>query len=448
MDYYKYVLDRKEELLEATKELLKIPSVLKEFNPDSDEPFGEAINDALHFVLSLAKEEGFVTKNIENYAAHIEYGSGKDILGILCHLDVVPTGDNWSHNPFDPIIKDGKLYARGANDDKGPTMAAYFALKYLKELGFNPNKRIRIILGTDEETGWRGMQKYFQTEEKPSIAFAPDAMFPLIYAEKGFLSFDVIGKVEDSKLIFFEAGTRYNMVPDTAMAKLTVNLKEEFEKYLAFNGLNGTIDGDKYIVYGKSAHAMQPHLGINAAFILAEFLSEHIDNEFINFINEYLAFDHLGEKLSINYHDDEMKDFTINPGIFKYENGNFRIGINCRYPKGWDMESAKINIHAATIRYHFHFKVVSEKPVHYVSKEDELVKKLHNAYIKYTGDTESKLMTIGGGTYGRLIKRGVAFGAVMPGRKDVAHQADEYIHIEDLLKATAIYMEAIKSLCS
>ena len=282
----------------------------------------------------------------------------------------------------------------------------------------------------------------------PTIGFAPDAMFPLIYAEKGFLSFDVTGKVEDETLISFKAGERYNMVPDIAEAKLTIDLKDEFEKYLAYNGLNGTIDGDRYIVYGKAAHAMQPHLGINAAFILAEFLSEHIDNKFLHFINDYLSFDHLGEKLGINHHDEEMKDFTINPGIFEYENGQFRIGINCRYPKGWDMESAKMNIHAATIKHQFEYKVVSEKPVHYVNKDDELIQKLHAAYIKYTGDTKSELMTIGGGTYGRLIKRGVAFGAVMPGRKDVAHQVDEYIHLDDLLKATAIYMEAIKSLCS
>ena len=130
MDFYKYVLDHKEELLDATKELLKIPSVLDTFNPKSETPFGNPINEALHYVLKMAKNDGFITKNIENYAAHIEYGSGKDILGILCHLDVVPTGEGWSHDPFTPIIKDGILFARCANDDKGPTMAAYFALKF------------------------------------------------------------------------------------------------------------------------------------------------------------------------------------------------------------------------------------------------------------------------------------------------------------------------------
>ena len=285
MDFYQYVLDHKEDLLDKTKQLLRIPSVLDAFNPESETPFGEAINDALHYMLEMAKEDGFITKNINNYAAHIEYGSGKEILGVLCHLDVVPTGDGWTHPPFEPVIKDGKLFARGSGDDKGPTMAAYFALKFLKELNFESFKRIRIILGTDEETGWRGIQEYFKTEEMPDLGFAPDANFPLIYGEKGFVSFDVTGKTTDTALKTFTAGDRYNVVPDYAECTLNVDLTDEFEKYLSFNGLQGEIKGDKYIVHGKRAHAMQPNLGINAAFILAQFLNEHIDNSFIQFIN-------------------------------------------------------------------------------------------------------------------------------------------------------------------
>ena len=194
MDFYAKILERKDELLQKTIELLRIPSVLTKFDPESNTPFGEAINDSLYYMLDLAREDGFVTKNINNYAAHIEYGEGKDILGVLCHLDVVPTGDGWTHPPFSPIVKDGKLFARGATDDKGPTMAAYFALKLLKEMDFQPNKRIRIILGTDEETGWRGIREYFKTEQMPELGFAPDASFPLIYGEKGIISFDGTGK--------------------------------------------------------------------------------------------------------------------------------------------------------------------------------------------------------------------------------------------------------------
>ncbi len=446
MDFYKHVLENKNLIIEKTKGLLKIPSVLEEFNPESEFPFGIEINNSLHYMLDLAHADGFITKNVKNYAAHIEYGKGKEILGVLCHLDVVPAGDKWTNPPFSPIIKDDKLYARGSSDDKGPTMAAYFALKFLKDLDIELNKRVRIILGTDEETGWRGIEEYFKTEEMPLIGFAPDANFPWIYAEKGILSFDITGKNEESELLTFSAGDRYNVVPDYAEATISIDLKEEFLSYLSFNGVSGEVKDGKYIIHGKRAHAMQPNLGINSAFILAEFLTSHIENDFLKYIIDYLTFDHLGEKLNIDHYDPEMKEFTINPAIYEYKDNEFKIGINCRYPKGWDKDSAFINIKASVKKYHFKFTILSDSPVHYVDKEDELVKTLHQAYIKYTDDTTTPLLTIGGGTYSRALKKAVAFGPQMPGRKDVAHQVDEHIYVEDLLKATAIYMEAIYQL--
>lgn len=448
MDFSQYVEANRELIIQKTKELLSIPSVLMEYVPESETPFGEEINKALYYMLDLAKEDGFVTKNIKNYAAHIEYGTGKDILGVLCHLDVVPTGDvsKWTTHPFTPTIRDGKIYARGASDDKGPTMAAYFALKLLKESGFEPNKRIRIILGTDEETGWRGIREYFKTEQMPTIGFAPDASFPLIYGEKGIFSFDITGTQSGDELISFNAGDRYNVVPEYAECTLNVDLEEEFNKHISFNGLKGEVKNGVYKVYGKSAHAMQPNLGINAAFILAEFLSKHIDNDFLKYINEFLTFDHLGEKLSINHNDPEMKDLTVNAAVFKYNKDEVKIGVNIRYPKGWDKDSAFMNMQASAKKYNFKFNALGDSPVHYVDKNDPLVQTLHEAYVKYTNDTETELLTIGGGTYSRALKKAVAFGPTMPGRKDVAHQVDEFLFVEDLLTATAIYMEAIYQL--
>jgi len=446
MDFYKYVLENKDLILAKTKHLLAIPSVLEAFDETSETPFGEEINNALHYMLDLAQEDNFVTKNVKNYAAHIEYGKGKEILGVLCHLDVVPAGDGWSHPPFSPLVKDGKLYARGASDDKGPTMAAYFALKFLKELEIMPNKRVRIILGTDEETSWRGIDKYFETEEMPEMGFAPDANFPLIYGEKGILSFNITGKTTDQDLVSFSSGDRLNVVPDHAECVLNKDLKEEFKNYLVFNSLEGRVEGNKYIVFGKRAHAMQPNLGMNAAFILAEFLNENLDNTFIDYICKYLTYDHLAEKFGINHHDEEMKDFTMNPGVFSYENNEFKIGVNCRYPKGWLKEESLAKVKTITEGYNFTYELLSDSPVHYVEKTDPLVQTLMDSYQKYTEDYTNPPITIGGGTYSRALSKAVAFGPTMPGRKDVAHQVDEYLHVEDLLKSTAIYMEAIYQL--
>lgn len=445
MDFYEIVLEHQEDIIKKTQELLRIPSVLEKFDPESDTPFGPEIQEALTYMLELGKSDGFITKNIKNYAGHIEYGKGDEILGVLCHLDVVPTGDGWTNPPFDPVIKDGKIYARGSNDDKGPTIAAYYAVKLLHESGFMPNKRVRVILGTDEETGWRGISEYFKSEEMPTIGFAPDACFPLIYGEKGIFTYDLTGRVNDDVLITFNAGDRYNVVPDVASCTLAVNLEEQFNNFLNFNGFNGEIIEGTYYVYGKRAHAMQPNTGVNAAFILAQFLEEYVENDFVKYINKYLSFDYLGEKLGIQHYDDEMKDFTINPAVFKYENNLFKIGINCRYPKGWDSEASIEKIHESLDEFKFNFTLLGDKEVHYVSKEDPLVKTLLSAYRKYTDD-DSEPITIGGGTYARSLEKAVAFGPTMPGRKDVAHQVDEYMFIGDILKATAIYMEAIYQL--
>ena len=265
--------------------------------------------------------------------------------------------------------------------------------------------------------------------------------------KKECFTFDVTGKTNDSTLITFKAGDRYNVVPEYAECTLSVNLEEEFMKHINFNGLKGEVVNGVYKVYGKSAHAMQPNLGVNAAFILAEFLNKYIENDFVKYICEFLTFDHLGEKLNMDHFDPEMKELTVNAAVYEYVNKTFKIGVNCRFPNGWDQDSALINIDASTRKFHFKYKVLSSVPVHYVDKDDDLVKTLHQAYIKYTGDTETELLTIGGGTYSRALTKAVAFGPAMPGRKDVAHQVDEFLHVEDLLTATAIYMEAIYQLC-
>lgn len=172
------------EFIEKTMKLIRIPSVYK-FN--GDYPYGEPIDQALQTMLKIAEEDGFKTKNIEGHAGHIEFGQGEEILGILGHLDVVPAGEGWETDPFSPVIKDGNLYGRGAQDDKGPVMAAYIAMKLLKQQGFQPNKRVRLILGTDEERDWQGIEHYFKHEDMPEFGFSPDASFPVINAEKGLL---------------------------------------------------------------------------------------------------------------------------------------------------------------------------------------------------------------------------------------------------------------------
>src|SRR5690606_23979473 len=175
---------RKNDLIHDTQRLLQIKSVLDEENATKDAPLGQGVKDALQFMLDLGEEHGFKSKNEGNLAGHIDFGEAEECVGILCHVDVVPEGDGWSVDPYGAEIKDGKIYARGAIDDKGPTMAAFYGMKIVKELDLPLKRRVRMIIGTDEESNWRCVDHYFEHEEMPTFGFAPDADFPIIYAEK------------------------------------------------------------------------------------------------------------------------------------------------------------------------------------------------------------------------------------------------------------------------
>jgi len=447
MDWLKLAEKYRQEYIEKTVKLLQIPTLLDAYNPANIEaPFGTEIRKALDLMLETGKNDGFLTKDIDHYAGHIEMGEGEEVLGILGHLDVVPTGGNWRNPPFSATIEDGRIYARGAMDDKGPTIAAYIAMRMIQDEGIKLNKRVRLILGCDEETGMRGVKRYLEKEKMPDIAFAPDADFPLIYGEKGIYSFDITGEVESDLIESMTAGERYNVVPDECIAVLKKDVKAEFNEYLAEHNYKGKVEGNSYTIFGKNSHAAWPHLGVNAIFLMNEFLFTLTKDNFVEFIHDKLSFDTAGKKLGIDYFDEEMKDLTLNLAIVRYENGLLKLGLNVRYPKGFDFEMNKIHTDNQAKAYGLTYTCKENSKPHYVSPEDPLVKTLYQTYQKYSKDTETPLLTIGGGTYARTLKKAVAFGPNFPGREDLAHQANEYLIIDDMITAIAIYAESIELL--
>ena len=461
IDFKKEVLNHKEDLLKDLFELLSVRSILGT-DITEETPFGSGPREALDLILSFGKRDGYKTKLVENKAGHIEVGQGEELFGILGHVDVVPVVEaDWTSHPFKPEIRDGKIFARGSLDDKGPTMAAYYAVKLLDKLGVKWNKRVRVIVGSDEETGFRCVEAYFKHEEQPASGFTPDAMFPLVYAEKARATFDhkLIFVDEDGqynyKLVKFNGGQVLNMVVASAKAELegeASDIKEKFENFLAQEKLEGEVEvGNtiKLTLKGKAAHGSTPQYGINGATKLAEFLSTlGLDNNgknFVDYIVEKLANDPFGEKLGINYSDDEMGEATYNYGILEYDLER-KIGLvstDCRHPKKFDLVDRLNGIKVDNID----IEVTSTKEAHYVPKDDELVTTLMDVYRKHTGDTKNDAFVLGGGTYARCLKKGVAFGLLFPGKEDTMHQANEYLEVEDLLLATAIYAEGIYKLC-
>ena len=162
MNFLKEIKKNKEEFIKEICELVKIPSVLEETPFLVDTPFGKPISESLNYVLNLGQKMGFETKNIKNVSGHIEYGEGLEIIGVLWHVDVVPADGKWKYPPFSATIEGDKIYGRGTLDDKGPTICSLFALKMIKDLNIKWTKKVRLILGTDEETAWRGIEKYLQ----------------------------------------------------------------------------------------------------------------------------------------------------------------------------------------------------------------------------------------------------------------------------------------------
>lgn len=447
IDFYKLALSYKDEALDLLKKLVSYDTVLDEFKDGSDAPFGEGNKECLNFFLNQAKKDGFNTFNSDNYAGHIEYGSGKEILGILGHLDVVPTGDGWTTPPFSLDLRDDKLYGRGAADDKGPVVASYIALKILKDLNIVPNKKIRLIVGCDEESGSRCLKHYFSNEKMPDLGFSPDASFPLIYGEKAFNNFDIVGNLSKSSIIkTFKSGERLNIVPDKCEATLNGNYKDEFLKYLKDNNIKGEIKDDTYITYGLSAHGSMPEEGVNAATLMALFIDSINHDNFTGFIKKYLNKNHKGVDLGININKDDMGDLSLNPGVFNVSDSKIYIGCDCRVPSNDHFDLIDEKVSSAAKEFGLLYKPDRRTLMHYVDKDDELVKTLYNAYSSITGDKVNKPYTIGGGTYAKFIPKCVAFGPILPGHPEYIHCVDEYLEYDTFVKCIAIYAKAIYDL--
>ncbi|MFW5981333.1 MAG: Sapep family Mn(2+)-dependent dipeptidase, partial [bacterium] len=304
----------KDNLIESTQEIIRIKSVRDKAVEEM--PFGIGINDALERFIQIATAMGLKTRNLDGYAGYVEIGEGEELLGVLCHLDVVPEGSNWTYPPYNAEIVDGKIYGRGSIDNKGPALASLYALKALQDSEIKLNKRVRLILGTDEESDWQGIKYYLENEEIPDIAFTPDADFPVIHGEKGILHFKLAkefkGNKENSnnpeenskskvkkkqiKFIEIKGGNAPNMVPDFCQALLESNSQEYIaDEVYQYNDNNKSANLDinyqdeKIVIasHGVSAHGSLPEDGINAISHLLIFLGEI---EFSEDINDFLKF--------------------------------------------------------------------------------------------------------------------------------------------------------------
>lgn len=436
--------------------LVRIPSV--EAQGEEGCPFGPQAARALQETLSLGGELGFRTKNLDNYAGYIEFGEGEDLIGILCHVDVVPAGEGWSSDPFAPYEKEGLLYGRGTADDKGPLVCALYAMKILKDMGITPQKRVRLIVGANEESGSRCMEHYKKVEEAPTMGFSPDASFPLIFGEKSILNLTYTFKNENAsavKLLRIDGGAAANVVCPKASAVLgstqkeAAEIEQSFNSYLASKGLGGEArpceEGIKLTLLGVNAHASTPEEGINAIAYLCEYLAGVCENNVVAYINKYFGLSWGLENHGLNCHD-SYGSATCNLGVIETAENKITLTIDIRYPITLSFEETIKAMQKTAEEAGAQLKVNAASPALFVDPESPLVKALYKAYVSVTGDKVNKPITIGGGTYCRAFKNTVAFGCEMPGGVYRAHMSDEYISVADMVISTEIFIKAIEAL--
>lgn len=434
------------EIVQSTAEILKYDSSLK---PAEDGcPFGKETADCLNFFLSLAEAMGFETKNYDNYVGEVIFGEGKE-FAILAHLDVVPAGSGWKYPPFGGVINDDvsdggvagmKIWGRGAMDDKGPAIVCLYCLKALKDEGFIPNRKIKLIVGCNEECGWQCIDYYNKVAVMPEEGFTPDANFPAIYAEKGILHFTTSFEMANAPFTALKAGERANMVCDEAEAVLTRKAGNKLVHYE--NPIKGTrlsYDNTTNIIraYGKSAHGSTPDMGANAMQALLCFLASF--DEDCKKAYDLLYADVTG----LREMQDETGKLTMSANVASFKNGVLSIKTDIRFPATHQKEEIfeKLDAFGAT------YSVDNYQPPLYNDPNGKLITTLMSVYNKAAGANEQPI-AIGGGTYARALKCGCAFGPELDGEEATIHQANEYVTFDKIRLMSDIYYDAIKAVCS
>ena len=453
----------KDELIADMKRWIAVPSVQ---GPAAENaPFGVENRRMLDMALADARKYGFETRDFDGYAGDISFGKGEQTMGMLCHLDVVPAGDGWTHDPWGAQIENGRIYGRGTMDDKGPALCALYAMRAVRDAGVPLKDGVRLILGCDEETGMSDMRYYASKTPMPDYGFSPDAEFPVINIEKGGLGLllsKYTGSEGEAELPVWSlyAGERPNVLPGIAKAELGVRdfaaFEREVARVAAERNFKLTVRDlgsgrAELTAEGVSAHASMPHLGVNAAGMLLIALKElgagGASREPIAALADKLGLEYDGASLGIRQSDELSGPLTCNLGILRYDGANLTARLDIRYPLCADEKDMCGSVAMALSEHKMAVtRVGGHTPLH-VPAEHKIVRGLLQVYHEVTG-LDAYAFAIGGGTYSRMMPNTVAFGLNFPGDTDTCHMPDEYLDIEKMMLSVRIFAHAIAALAS
>jgi len=460
----KLIEEQQEAIIDLLTQWVAIESVKQP--PEPGAPFGPALRRMLDKALADAADMGFTVRDWDGYVGDVTLGDcpEEETVAILAHIDVVPAGEGWSRPPFGALLEDGRLYARGAIDDKGPMVAVLYAMRAVKEAGLPLKRPVRHIIGADEECDFRCVEYYLRHESQPAFGFVPDADFPLVFAEKGISHFRVFrspaapAEDGDLELLSLRGGSVVNAVPAQAAARLKVNstgragLERALAAFAQKERLSLRWEGEtlKISAEGRAAHASVPEDGLNAVALLLNFLNglTIVPAEaalFIRALYQLFGGESSGFGAGVAASDEMSGPLTLSLDLIEMGEGKAEAKLDMRYPVTAEFPALWQKLKAACAAQGLQAEAEQHKEPLFTERESPLARTLLRVYREITGDASPPL-AVGGGTYSRAMKNFVAFGPLFPGKEKRAHRADEYIETEELLLLTKIYAEAIYQL--
>lgn len=458
-----YFAGKEDQLIEAVSRLVRIDSTIGEAQPGK--PFGPGPAAALEEMLKLSAELGLPGENLEGYVGTVDLNDQETALHILGHLDVVDAGEGWTMTqPFEPKLVDGLLYGRGTDDDKGPMVAALLAMKAVKDLGIPLKKNVRMILGTDEETGFRDITWYYDRHPYAPYTISPDADFPIINIEKGHYqpTFSASWDQETAlpRVTSLTGGPRLNMVPPKANALVAGLSVEDIQAVIPTLGLEDVISftltqqegGVHILAAGQGAHGSTPEEGHNAQTALVTLLAalplaDCPSTQAIRTLHGFFPHgDFTGKALGIAQSDELSGHLSLAFTLITLTDTGFEGRFDSRTPLCANDENTRLVTEAAMAKAGWTVKGEIDPP-HHVPADSPFIQTLAKCYEMYSG-RKSQCLAIGGGTYVHHIPGGVAYGASMPGFVSNLHGPDERVNVADLLTAAKIFTQVIIELCA
>ncbi|MHC5228313.1 M20 family metallopeptidase [Enterococcus sp. LJL99] len=418
------------EFLNDLNQLLAVPSV--KGTPEPNAPFGIEPRKALAVGLALAEKYGFETAVVDDTVGYAQFGNDQEYIGVVGHLDVVAAGSGWDFPPFALSEKDGRLYGRGVLDNKGPIFACLYGLKLLKDLEIPLKKTVRIIFGTDEESGSADLPYYLKKERPPVFGFTPDCKYPVVYGERGIVNVTIRTPFPQTELA---------MIGDIVGDQAKDHVPDQLSVTLETN--------EKISVKGKRSPTNAPEMGLNGLTLLAEKLQDHSAlsadlRAYFRWIYQSFHEKHFGEGINLAIADEDSGKLILTPYELKHDEKAFELSVAIRYPVTFSEKEIIERINKVLPKS-YQLEIIRSMPSTNFPKENENVKKLSAVYEAVTG-LDGTPVTTTGATYARSMPNIVAFGPSFPGQKGIAHNKNEYMDLADLLKNLEIYTRAIYEL--